>query len=108
MLLHAHVQRSSSSGGTTASTRTRRSGAAATVRAFAVALTLGVALAGAPLGAPAHASSHIPVSQVANIGPSAGSLPDLLTVFDGHLYFSANDGTQRELWRTDGTEAGTA
>ena len=30
-----------------------------------------------------------------------------LTAFNGALYFSANDGSGNELWRTDGTEAGT-
>jgi ELWxxDGT repeat protein len=32
-----------------------------------------------------------------------------VTVFDGRLYFEANDGsTGEELWRTDGTPAGTS
>jgi ELWxxDGT repeat protein len=42
-----------------------------------------------------------------------GSIPTYLTVFRDALYFSADDaftpglGFDRELWRTDGTEAGT-
>jgi len=37
-----------------------------------------------------------------------GSSPNNLIVFDGVLYFSANDGTHAyELWRSDGTEEGT-
>jgi ELWxxDGT repeat protein len=38
----------------------------------------------------------------------ASSLPDSLTDVGGTLYFSAEDGIHgRELWRSDGTEAGT-
>lgn len=40
----------------------------------------------------------------------AGSEPSNLTVFKGLLYFKAQDGisnTNGDLWRTDGTEAGT-
>jgi ELWxxDGT repeat protein len=105
MLAPTHVQpRSSSVEGT------GRLGAARTLRAFAavVALALALALAGAPVATPAHAATGIAVTQVADIGPSAGSFPDWLTVFDGRLYFSASDGVQQELWRTDGTAGGTA
>ncbi len=36
------------------------------------------------------------------------SEPGSLTAFDGALYFSANDGVRgRELWKSDGTAAGT-
>ncbi len=38
----------------------------------------------------------------------ASSVPQSLTVVDGTLFFSANDGTTgTELWKSDGTEMGT-
>jgi ELWxxDGT repeat protein len=40
------------------------------------------------------------------INPSGDSFPSYLTVFDGALYFEANDGTNGyELWKYDGTTA---
>jgi ELWxxDGT repeat protein len=45
---------------------------------------------------------------VKNIGPSVlGSNPQLLTAFNGKLYFTADDGMKRTLWRSDGTDART-
>jgi ELWxxDGT repeat protein len=42
-----------------------------------------------------------------NPGPGGSSLSEL-TVFDGTLYFRANDGSNGdELWKSDGTEGGT-
>ena len=39
---------------------------------------------------------------------SSSSSPSNLIAFNGNLFFSANDGTSgRELWKSDGTEAGT-
>lgn len=41
-------------------------------------------------------------------GVYPGSSPSSLKVLDGVLYFKADDGTHgRELWKSDGTEAGT-
>jgi ELWxxDGT repeat protein len=40
---------------------------------------------------------------------AADSLPQFLTAFDSHLYFSANDGSgATNLWSSDGTATGTA
>ena len=46
---------------------------------------------------------------VKDINPGAGgSSPGALTNVNGTLYFSANDGTHGfELWKSDGTAAGT-
>ncbi len=51
------------------------------------------------------------VKDIRDLGAN-GSSPDSLTRADDHLYFSALDGkglgdNGRELWKTDGTEAGT-
>ena len=41
-------------------------------------------------------------------GGTAGSTPRALTDVNGTLFFAANDGTNgQELWKSDGTEAGT-
>lgn len=47
---------------------------------------------------------------VKDINPGGGtSSPASLTNIDGQLWFSADDGTNgREIWRTNGTEPGTA
>jgi ELWxxDGT repeat protein len=45
---------------------------------------------------------------VADIHPSGSSMPGQLRDLNGKLYFVANDGVNgSELWRSDGTEAGT-
>ena len=44
-----------------------------------------------------------------NVSPLLSSFPDFLTVINGTLFFAANDGVHGdELWKTDGTTAGTA
>lgn len=50
-----------------------------------------------------------PFSLVKDINSgNANSLPDWLINFDGILYFTANNGIHgKELWKSDGTEAGT-
>jgi len=43
-----------------------------------------------------------------NPTPAAGSSPGAFIALNNALYFSADDGvTGRELWKTDGTDAGT-
>ncbi len=43
-----------------------------------------------------------------DIHPSGDSYPDQLTIVNGTLFFRANDGTNgTELWKSNGTEAGT-
>ena len=45
---------------------------------------------------------------VRDINPTTGSEPDLLTNVNGTLFFVADDGVSgRELWKSDGTTAGT-
>ncbi len=46
-------------------------------------------------------------NMVKNIHGSGSSLPEQLVVFDGDLYFFADDGTGMDLWTSDGTLAGT-
>ena len=61
-------------------------------------------------------SDGITTTRVANINPDSSSPsqanPSNLTVVGNMLYFTANDGTEdrsgSELWKTDGTTAGTA
>ena len=46
--------------------------------------------------------------RVKNLNPATSSAPTELTVVNGSLYFSANDGSVGSaLWKSDGTEAGT-
>ena len=46
-------------------------------------------------------------SLIKDINTIRGSIPKNLTVFNGELYFSANDGSGEELWKSNGTESGT-
>lgn len=48
------------------------------------------------------------VELVKDINPGSAGGTALLTVMNDTLYFVANDGDGTELWRSDGTEAGTA
>jgi ELWxxDGT repeat protein len=44
---------------------------------------------------------------VVDLNPSSNVDPCDFAVFEGHLYFGADNGTDGGLWRTDGTAAGT-
>src|SRR3954454_12233156 len=59
--------------------------------------------------APAASASAPPVGRVSDVNPGfAGSLASEFTPLGGVMVFSAvGDGTGREIWKTDGTEAGT-
>lgn len=46
-------------------------------------------------------------AQVLDVKPSGGSAPDSLVSFGGTLLFAANGGDGSQLWRSDGTTAGT-
>jgi ELWxxDGT repeat protein len=77
------------------------------IRSLLVAIALVVtSLAGSAL--PAAADDAVPY-MVRNIKPGSGSShPRELTAIGNLLYFSAGDGSHgRELWRSDGTKAGT-
>jgi ELWxxDGT repeat protein len=74
-------------------------------------LLIAMCVAGATLATgvlPAAAADPVPY-MVRNIKPgSASSNPRELTAIGNLLYFSAGDGAHgRELWRSDGTKAGT-
>jgi len=68
-----------------------------------------VALLGGVLAPRGEAAATISAELVKDINPSGGSSPNYLAVFDGSLYFAADDGSNGiELWKSDGTAAGTA
>ena len=44
---------------------------------------------------------------IKDINTSGNSNPQALTIFNGSIYFFANDGTNTGIWKTNGTSAGT-
>jgi ELWxxDGT repeat protein len=64
------------------------------------------ALMALPLSAPVSAAT--PPAMIKDINPNGDANPTGMTVIGSTLYFAANDGTHGvELWRSDGTAAGT-
>jgi ELWxxDGT repeat protein len=62
----------------------------------------------AVFAAPLVAQPHYLVADVNRIAVDAGSTPDHFVTFGGAVYFNAADALHgEELWRSDGTEAGT-
>lgn len=47
------------------------------------------------------------VRRVAEINTTGSSNPSGFTIYNNELYFAADGGTGRELWKTDGTAGGT-
>jgi ELWxxDGT repeat protein len=68
----------------------------------------GIALAAIALLAATPSASASGASLVRDINPGDGSFPVDTTNVGGTLFFTADDGTHgHELWRSDGTAAGT-
>lgn len=59
-------------------------------------------------GTPSGTGLLLEINPSTSANLTSGSSPRDLYVYDGFLFFSADDGTNgRELWRTDGTTVGT-
>lgn len=73
-----------------------------TVSVFMASVASGLVMAAAPTTGR--------LALVSDINPgSSGSFPDPIAAFNGALYFGADDGIHgQELWKSDGTEQGTA
>ncbi|MBD3723775.1 MAG: T9SS type A sorting domain-containing protein [Flavobacteriaceae bacterium] len=52
--------------------------------------------------------SNPTIEFIKNINPSGNGNPKEFTAFGSWIYFTADDGNGIELWRTDGTNAGTS
>ncbi len=91
--------------------RISRGSFGASRRAGGIALAVGVLLASVLAAGAGAAPGDVAVSQVANIDPSPtdGSSIESLTNVGGTLFFGADDDLNgSELWKSDGTAAGTA
>lgn len=91
-----------------AGNHTLRSIGSLTPTAGTVSLRAGqVGVIGSRDGGAQGTATLVPVQLKDIFAGNNSSGPKNLTAFGGNLFFSANDGTQRDLWRSDGTTVGT-